>query len=146
MAPWVGTDWNMRSGKTKTMSSQRSLWGRKFSSYNSGSIHRCWMGEGDGEEGQGGRENEQTQKAHQPVIGQVYLECVSKRKHFNQHPFFISQFIYILHFLHKNGLKNKSNIISLINGKKPNANGLHYHSLTNAARYQCQRLNEKRSH
>ena len=74
---------------------------------------------------------------------QVKSAYVSKQKHFKQHSSLTSQFIYILQLFHKNGLKNKSNIINLINGKKPNMDGPHYHSLTYAAKYQCQSKREK---
>lgn len=59
-----------------------------------------------------GRENEQTQKVQQPVVGQVYLSCVSKQKHVNPHPAFPPKLIYILHFFPKNGLKSQIQLAS----------------------------------
>lgn len=65
---------------------------------------------------------------------QAKFAYVSKQKHYKQHSSLTSQFIYILQSFQKNGLKNKSNIINFINGKKPNMDGPHYHSLTHVAK------------
>ena len=138
-APWVGTDWKLRSSSHQSQANGHCE--KENSSVGTLAVHigAGWKGE---ERGTEPMNTKSSQARNTSFAGNAFLNGTSPP---SMHRSLHNSSVLCTSFIRTDWKISQTSSASSV-GKKTNMKWPHYHSLTNLTRYQCQHLNEKRKH